>query len=733
MGEIFLKALNMSITANWMVLAVIAVTLIFKRIPKWINCLLWGLAGLRLILPFSFESIFSLAPSADALDESILISQTPSIDSGIPIINQTVNPALSQGFAPDNTASSAPMQIFMFILSVVWLAGIAAMLIYGAVSYIKIKRKTSESINLKDNIYYCDNIDTPFILGIIKPKIYIPSGMDESYIDYIISHESAHLKRKDHIWKPLGFLILSFYWFNPVLWAAYILLCRDIEKACDEKVIKNMDAEDKKCYSEAIVASSTHRRMIMARPLAFGEVGVKARIKNMSSYKKPTLWIIIAAVILSVILSVCFLTNPKTTKLQNIEQLSLENIFESPAAVIISSDGQTYKPVNSDGGLYGLGKIKISKRAVSENRSEERKISRAVALQSEEDAKPSVNSYIKGTVICFNEDMTEVWVENGVKPTLTYKVLESKKAREIFKKLQKDIKPHEDKANTEVDAAQFESTLSYVGWTGARRLYFAALNSNKLTLSSVKHLPVYKFDTLNDLEQFRRSFSGILKMDCGADEIPSFNSSVSKYNSNFFKENSLILVYIAVNNSTHRFKPQSVNCNGDSICINIEETTKAETVDWAMSGWFVTVSVPKKTIEKCTEFDAVLRNSENSSDKTNTSDGSSEHETGSEESGRSTDISRQKPDSVKVNSGIIVEIKDGLIIVERDKDEGNYIHTNDDKFSNSKRFAFKTDKADKFKIGDRVTIAHNGDFKNSDPPAGVALGVSKADAPSTTA
>ena len=586
MGEIFLKVLNMSITASWMVLAVIAVTLIFKKIPKWINCLLWGLAGLRLILPFSFESMFSLVPSTDTLDESILISQTPSIDSGIPIINQTVNPALSQNFAPDNTASAAPMQILMFILSAVWLAGIAAMLIYGAVSYIKIKRKTSASIHLKDNIYYCDNIDTPFILGIIKPKIYIPSGMDERCIDYIIRHENAHLKRMDHLWKPLGFLILSFYWFNPALWAAYILLCRDIEKACDEKVIKNMDAEDKKCYSEALVASSMHRRMIMACPLAFGEVGVKARIKNMLSYRKPTLWIIIAAVILSIVLSVCFLTNPATAKLQNIEHLTLEKIFDSPAAVLISTDGQTYVPADFESGLYGLGKIKISRRAVSENSSEERKISKAVVLQTEKDTKLSENSRISGTVICFNEDMTEVWAETGVKPTLTYKVLESKKAKEIFEKFQKDIKPREDKADT--------------------------------------------------------------------------------------------------------------------------------------------------------EFDAALGNSENNSDKTDTSDSSSEHITSSEnsssehgtgfqENSQSSDISQEKPGSVKVNDGIIVEIRDGLIIVERDKNGDNYIHTNDDKFSHSKRFAFKTDKADKFKIGDRVTIAHNGIFENGNPPVGIALGVSKSE------
>lgn len=312
MNEIFLKLLNMSITASWLVLAVILLRFVLKRAPKWLNTVLWAFVGFRLICPFSFESIFSLVPSVETVPSDIIYSQSPAIHSGVPALNSTINPIISESFAPDVSASVNPLQIITAIAAMIWIIGIVGMILYAVVSYVRLHKKVQEGVVLKDNIWLCDRIETPFILGIIKPRIFLPSGMAESDMEYVIAHEKAHLKRHDHLWKPLGFLLLTVYWFNPVIWIAYILLCRDIELACDEKVIKEMGAEIKKPYSEALINCSVSRRTVSACPLAFGETGVKGRIKSVLSYKKPAFWVIIIGVVSCVVVAMCFLTNPKS-------------------------------------------------------------------------------------------------------------------------------------------------------------------------------------------------------------------------------------------------------------------------------------------------------------------------------------------------------------------------------------------------------------------------------------
>lgn len=310
MSAIFIKIFNLGVTAGWIVLAVLLLRPLLQRAPKWINCLLWGIVGLRLIFPFSLESVFSLIPSAEPLPSDITMTQTPAINSGIGAINTAVNPIISDSLSPAVGASVNPMQIIVEIAAYVWVIGIALMLIYGTVSYIRLALKVRVSVKQGGNIYFCDEVDSPFILGVIRPRIYLPSGMRGEEMGYVIEHEEAHLKRRDHLWKPIGYALLSVYWFNPLLWVAYVLLCRDIEMACDERVIKRMDSEAKKGYSEALVVCSIHRKRIMACPLAFGEVGVKARIKSVLNYKKPAFWVIIVALVATVILSVCFLTDP---------------------------------------------------------------------------------------------------------------------------------------------------------------------------------------------------------------------------------------------------------------------------------------------------------------------------------------------------------------------------------------------------------------------------------------
>ncbi len=316
MESIFIKLLNMSISASWLVIAVILIRIILKSAPKWTRCMMWGLVGVRLIWPFSWESIFSLIPSAEVIPQDIMYAKNLEIHSGVIMLNNIVNPIISESSMPMTGASVNPMQVAIFIASNIWVIGILVMLVYSAVSYIRIRKKVSVSLRHTEDIYYCDYIDTPFILGIVKPKIYIPSGMAEDIsLEYVIAHEHAHIRRHDHWWKPFGFLLLTIYWFNPVLWGAYILLCRDIELACDEYVIRDLGDADKKYYSDALLSCSVPRRMIAACPLAFGEVGVKNRVKEVLNYRKPAFWILVISLVACVAAAVCFLTNPAEDKL----------------------------------------------------------------------------------------------------------------------------------------------------------------------------------------------------------------------------------------------------------------------------------------------------------------------------------------------------------------------------------------------------------------------------------
>ena len=310
MEYIFLKVLNMSISAVWMVLAVLVVRLLFKKVPRSFTVFLWALVGVRLACPFALESIFSLIPSAETVPAQILYDRAPAIQSGISSINAVVNPILSESMAPAPLTSVNPMQLVILLGWNVWILGMLVMALYIAVSYLRLRFQVRVALCLQDNVYICDQVHNPFILGIFRPRIYLPSALDEQQRKFVLAHEHAHLQRRDHWWKPLGFLLLTVHWFNPVLWIAYCLLCRDIEFACDEKVIANMDAQQKKGYSEALVACSLQHRLVMACPLAFGEVGVKARIQSVLHYKKPAFWIVLVALILCAAVAVGFLTDP---------------------------------------------------------------------------------------------------------------------------------------------------------------------------------------------------------------------------------------------------------------------------------------------------------------------------------------------------------------------------------------------------------------------------------------
>ena len=346
MSEFFLKIVNMSISASWLVLAVLLLRLILKKAPKWVNVLLWGIVAIRLVCPFSLESALSLIPSAETVSPEIMMDRTPEISTGIDSFDAVVNPIITESFAPQPMASANPLQIWIPVSANFWLLGIGIMLIYTAISYLLLRRKVATAIRLEGNIYQSENVASPFVLGIIKPKIYLPFRMDAGNLQHVIAHEQAHIRRKDHLWKPLGFLLLAIHWFNPMMWLGYIFLCKDIELACDEKVIGKMDSETKADYTQALVACSVNRRSIAACPLAFGEVDVKARVKSILHYKKPAFWIIVAAIVICAAVAVCFLTDPTAEYGVGIRAIGTGTTDEGTPAIILDYlfllDGEEY-------------------------------------------------------------------------------------------------------------------------------------------------------------------------------------------------------------------------------------------------------------------------------------------------------------------------------------------------------------------------------------------------------
>ena len=354
MTALFIRLIEMSLAASIVALAVMLIKLPLKKAPRWIHCLMWTLVAVRLILPVTFESKFSLMPELYSASYSTDLEQndqefysdayasnvhgssgtvgelpvTPDNSTQEQLPSEPVDDPVNIGgsVTPDDPKTESPAYVndastkepntageisFTQIASAVWLAGAVIMVLYGIGSWVVFKRKVAASVHFADKIYVCDYIDSPFILGVIRPRIYIPSSLDESERELVIAHEMAHIKRGDHIYKPLGFLLLSLHWFNPIVWISYALLCRDIEIACDERAIKDMDPSKKKEYVKVLLDCSISRRKISACPLAFGEVSVKDRIKNVLNYKKPTIFVLIAAVVVITVLAAVLLTDPK--------------------------------------------------------------------------------------------------------------------------------------------------------------------------------------------------------------------------------------------------------------------------------------------------------------------------------------------------------------------------------------------------------------------------------------
>lgn len=488
MSEIFPNVFNMSVSASYIIFAVLLLRLFLKRAPKAVNVFLWALVALRLVMPFSIESALSLVPTSEVVEKSALTDEfvLSEISASVSQPGEYASNSVSDfsGAVQAENALDFNM-LFSNVFPKIWLIGMAVMFIFAAVSFVRVKRSVKTAVRLCDNIYQSENVGSPFVFGIICPKIYLPFNVSEGDRENIISHEKAHIARRDHILKISAYIISAVHWFNPLVRLSYVLFCRDVELACDEKVIKNMSERKRVDYSQTLLNFSVKPKTASACPLAFGEVGVKKRMKSILNYKKPVAWIAVAAVALGAVAAVCFLTNPASNTLENIEFLKLTN--DAKGVVLNEADSSYNKGAVSEELLDELLSIKISSKEASKDRSEERDKSHTIVLQNE-------NNTDSGLKIHFNGAFTRVWVDNGVKPTLTYRVISPKNAKEIYDK----IKNYQAPAEFEVPLNKKVTVLVWQMAEKSYTCYLVPTDSEEAKQNTVSYTGGVTVDQMKD-------------------------------------------------------------------------------------------------------------------------------------------------------------------------------------------------------------------------------------------
>ena len=577
MPELFISLFNMSITAILPILFIIIFRAVFKKVPKSIICILWLLAALRLIIPDFIESPVSIIPSTETVPHNILVTEAPSISSGLSYLNSVVNPVIGEALAPTPESSVTPMQIITSAASFIWITGTALMIGYAVVSYINIRLRVRESIRDDGNIFLCDRISSPFILGIFRPRIYLPSDIGGSDREYVVAHERCHLKRLDHLIKPIAFLILSVYWFNPFVWLSYILLSRDIEFACDEGVIRRMGGDCKKGYSEALINCSSPSRLISACPLAFGEVGVKSRIRQVLNYKKPAFWIIILAIIAAAVLTACLLTNPKKDESSDIPILDIEDVEQGDKSPLT---------------LEKL--IELSKKG-------------------EELTWSDFNGYIgfdvgSGLYIMRYDidEMFYVLVGGGSplsEPPLYIRLCANTMNRDCVDMTQGDVEAfiNSIKGQTPVRRLSLKWALCPVGYneeTFGRlcNLYGVPQDAH---LSSVLPLPFAKITDTDALDKFIQNLEGYMNFDHSYDDNPSFSEHVAEYDDAFFSENTLFLVYSTAAIESRVSIEDAVIYEKDKLYLSVAAYNYSLNPGQA-EGWLVVIPIPNDEIKEIT-------------------------------------------------------------------------------------------------------------------------------------
>ena len=568
MNTLFIRLLNLSIAATWIILAVILIRAFSKKAPKWFPCILWALVGIRLLCPVTIPSPLSLVPREEVIPINITEEKEPEVDSEMPVIAYTADPdvgnvdhentvvpsgnivreAAPHTILPEsdaNTVSSESrgmtLKQTITIASYVWISGLALMLGYALFSYIRLKRSLTACIAVKDGVLACDEVRSPFILGVFRPKIYVPSSIKEDALKHVLAHEESHLKRHDHWWKPLGFLILSVYWFHPLCWVSYVLLCRDIEMACDEKVIRLMKKEEAASYSQTLLDLSTRKTAIAACPVAFGEVGVKQRVKNVLNYKKPGFWVIVGLIVVSVAVSVLFLTKPmkKTEAGKDVteasEKGSEEDTMDSQATTTsVSDESDPSEPDTTTD----------SSSAQDSSSTEEPKTT----------AAPEVNEGIPGSRVAY---VSEYSYQDSVKM--------------------------EDEA----------------------------VNADQLSLSHKRSFPMYRFDTKEELDTFIQKYSDGMSLDKGGNGYPSFTELTSEeagYDSKFFEKNSILAVYDFTDYLDYKdyLSGQGINDQGVyQLTVSLKGPWPLDESRHTQAAFFILYDVADEELAKASSLDAV--------------------------------------------------------------------------------------------------------------------------------
>ena len=734
MADLFNEILNMSINASWLILAVILMRLIFSKAPKWIRGIMWAMVGIKLLIPISLETALSLLPSAKTIPQEIIHSHNPDNIGGTEILGYIGNNPVSYSLsiqngslifneycAPDAVTVN-PLLIIMTVASVLWIIGLAALLIYTVISTLRLKNKISTAVLLRDNIYQSEAVDSPFIFGIIKPKFYIPFTLSQDTLQYVEAHENAHMKRFDHVTKLIGFIILCLHWFNPFVWLAYSLFCKDIELACDEKVIRNMEIEKRKEYATAILDCGISRRRIAAYPLAFGETSIKSRIKNALSYKKPMLWVIIVAVIACIAVAIGFMTNPDkknenpstsftatesgashegvrmTVTDLNLEgddptvtvewSNKLENtvLFGEPFDLLYCENGKwesCLKPdtdnffhlplymLNPDGKkemVYHIGNFDLSKSGDY----------RVVANYELDIYQNMALSRVLSAYAGFS-------IAEAVAPNVTNPF---------------PLEPESVTANNEFVGIQSSSipfsnakTEKYVIPDGYddMPIYGGASNRHKLYYSNLQHLPTRGIRSVEELEAYK-------KMTLGGTAYAQ-HSILDEYDEEFFEDNILIVINSIEQNDRFAYKMTGVYSSGSDVWVLIEKTHPKEyKEDDTAYGINIAIEIKKEHIPKAQTFDSWI-----------------ERDILPEES-----VTFEN--KYKVFSGEITSVKDDVIVIR--PDDGEVIHINGTWLGN-KSVSIRVDNPQNWQVGNKAEVVYTALYEGADSTVIGVVDVSK--------
>ncbi|MBE6659309.1 MAG: M56 family metallopeptidase [Ruminococcaceae bacterium] len=652
-AKLFLSVCNLAASAGWAVIAVMLIRLLLglpglRRIPRRYVCLLWAVVGLRLVFPFSPESVLSLIPSAEVLPQTILYDSTPTVTTGVPALNAVINDAVMPSFAPNPGDSVNPMQVLTAIGSWVWIAGAVLMLVYMLVSYLFLYRRMRFATRLagEDGVYESDAVSSPFVFGLIRPKIYLPYNMDAETRSHVIAHERAHLSRGDHFIKPAAFLLLSVYWFHPLLWAAYILLCRDIESACDERAARDMTAAERKSYAAALVRCSVRARQITACPLAFGETGVKRRVTAILDYRRPTLWVLIAAVVLCVVFAVCFGTNPQVHSFEmmpwteyRFAAFAYQNgmysyVLTAETAPSFAVDEDDTLWIQYSGGTAWTSVGKLAEYSVTEK-------SLSALFDGYVDADGSEFASLKNTVRACRAARRAEYVHPATGDVDIYTliqrdngdilVLYSHRFPDADGTLNEEIPRWAYRImapGTRAELPTYDSyrvAYAYAGspapdYNEIHRMPYADHTIEAFTQLSeyvdperLRHasvIPVLRFASADDLRQFREAYRDAFVFDDSlGDRIPAFDYAVRTFGDSeaLFRDNVLFVACINAPSGSHVFSVSQITAENGVLAVDIDRYAPELCTDDEISH-FVLIAVPRTVAEKTEAVVVLLEN-----------------------------------------------------------------------------------------------------------------------------